>query len=160
MDENDIDFVISAWREDGQWQVTRLPKRTAVSASALTEALRAHHSEGSVIGLVSVDEDFFIVARMDGATPRWLLSDASAAADFSLAADILDSLDIPMPEDEDLDDVTPAGDVTLLADLGMSGSEFAILAENVDFYPDEVLLTVANRLGFGDLFESLIDPPQ
>lgn len=160
MDENDIDFVISAWREDGQWQVTRLPKRTAVSASALTEALRAHHSEGSVIGLVSVDEDFFIVARMDGANPRWLLSDASAAADFSLAADILDSLDIPMPEDEDLDDVTPAGDVTLLADLGMSGSEFAILAENVDFYPDEVLLTVANRLGFGDLFESLIEPPQ
>ena len=53
----------------------------------------------------------------------------------------------------------PAGDLTLLADLGMSGAEFAILSEDVDLYPDEVLSAVAGRLGFGDQFEALLDAP-
>ena len=160
MDEDTIDFVISAWLEDGQWQVTRLPRRTGISVAALTEALSAQPSEGSVIGFLAVSEDFFVIVRMDGAKPRFLLSDVSAAEDWSIAADILDGLELPMPEDDELDELTPAGDLTLLADLGMSGSEFAILAEDLDLYPDEVLTTVAGRLGFGEQFESLLDPPR
>ena len=159
MDEDAIDFVVAAWLEDGQWQVSSLPRRTALSTATLTEALTAQPSEGSVLGLLSIAEDFFIVARMDGAKPRFLLSDVSAAADWPLAADILDGLGLPIPEDEDLDELMPAGDLTLLADLGMSGAEFAILTEDVDLYPDEVLSAVAGRLGFGDQFEELLDAP-
>lgn len=159
MDEDAIDFVISAWLEDGQWQVTRLPRRTGISVATLTEALSAQPSEGSVLGFLSIAEDFFVVVRMDGAKPRFLLSDVSAAADWPLAADILDGLGLPMPEDDDLDELTPAGDLTLLADLGMSGAEFAILSEDVELYPDEVLSAVATRLGFNDQFDELLDAP-
>lgn len=159
MDEDAIDFVISAWLEDGQWQVSRLPRRTGISLAALAEALSAQPSEGSVIGFLCVSEDFFVIVRMDGAKPRFLLSDVSAAEDWSIAAEILDGLDLPMPEDDELDELTPAGDLTLLADLGMSGAEFAILAEDLDMYPDEVLSAVASRLGLGDQFDSLLDSP-
>ncbi|MFA7266532.1 MAG: tRNA adenosine deaminase-associated protein [Candidatus Nanopelagicales bacterium] len=157
MDEDTIDFVISAWLEDGQWQVTRLPRRTGISVAALTEALSAQPSEGSVIGFLAVSEDFFVIVRMDGAKPRFLLSDVSAAEDWSIAEEILDSLEMPMPEEDEFDELTPAGDLTLLADLGMPASEFALLAGDLDMYPDEVLSAVSVRLGFGDQFESLLD---
>ncbi len=159
MNEDAIDFVIAAWLEDGQWQVSRLPNRTGVSVRALTEALSAQPSEGSVIGFVCVSEDFFVIVRMDGAKPRFLLSDVSAAEDWSLAAEILDDLDLPMPEEDELDESAPAGDLTLLADLGMSGSEFAILTEDVDLYPDEIISTVAGRMGLRAQFDQLLDAP-
>ncbi len=157
MDEDAIDFVVAAWLEDGQWQVSRLPRRTGLSQRTLIGALSAHPADNGVIGLVSVAEDFFIVARTDRRESRYLLSDVAAALDWPLAAEVLDELDLPLPEDEDLDELTPAGDLTLLRDLGMSGSELAILSEDEELYPDEVLSAIARRLGFGNKYESLFE---
>lgn len=158
MDEDTIDFVIAAWLEDGQWQVSRLPRRTGVSVGALTEALSAQPSEGSVLGFVCVSEDFFVIVRMDGARARFLLSDISAADDWALAADVLDGLDLPMLDDDELDELAPAGDLSLLADLGMSASEFGILTADEELYPDEIISTVASRLGLGAQFTKLLEP--
>jgi putative tRNA adenosine deaminase-associated protein len=157
MDEDAIDFVVAAWREDGDWQVSRLPRRTGVDRESLIAALSAHPADNGVLGLVSVAEDFFVIARTDRVDSRFLLSDVAAALDWPLATDVMDALGLPLPDDEDLDELTPAGDLTLLADLGMSASELSILSEDIDLYPDEVLAAVANRLGFGAQFESLFD---
>jgi putative tRNA adenosine deaminase-associated protein len=157
MDEDAIDFVVAAWREDGQWQVSRLPRRTAMDHRSLIAALSAHPADNGVLGFVSVAEDFFIVARTDRNESRFLLSDVAAALDWPLASQVLDELDLPLPDEDDLDELMPAGDLTLLADLGMGASELAMLSEDDELYPDEVLTAVANRLGFGILFESLFE---
>lgn len=160
MDEDAIDFVIAAWREDGHWQVTRLPKRTAMGSTALLAALSAHPAESGTLGFVSVAEDFFILVRSVGrGRARMLLSDVTAAPEWPLAGDVVDYLELPQPTDDDLDDITPAGDLTILADLGMSATELAVLTEDIDLYPDEVLSAVAKRLGFGDQFDDLLEPP-
>lgn len=158
MDADAIDFVIAAWREDGLWQVSRLPKRNAADSQTLVTALRAHPAEVGVLGLISIAEEFFVITRVDGARIRYLLSDLEAAIDWPLAADVLDQLGLPVPDLDELDDVTPAGDLTLLADLGMPATELAILTEDIELYPDEVLSAVAARLGFGDQFDDLLEP--
>jgi putative tRNA adenosine deaminase-associated protein len=161
MDEDAIDFVVAAWREDGHWQVSRLPQRTGVDNHSLISALSAHPADNGVVGLVSVAEDFFVVARTNRNEARFLLSDVSAALDWPLASQILEEMELPLPDEDDLelDEPTPAGDLTLLQDLGMGSSELAILSEDVELYPDEVLTAVASRLGFGSQFESLFEVP-
>jgi putative tRNA adenosine deaminase-associated protein len=141
MDEDAIDFVVAAWREDGHWQVSRLPQRTGVDNHSLISALSAHPADNGVVGLVSVAEDFFVVARTNRNEARFLLSDVSAALDWPLASQILEEMQLPLPDEDDLelDEPTPAGDLTLLQDLGMGSSELAILSEDVELYPDEVL---------------------
>lgn len=157
MDEDAIDFVVAAWREDGRWRVSRLPKRAGADIDQLITALRAHPSEAGVLGLLSIAEEFFVIVRVDGARVRYLLSDLEAAIDWPLAADVLENLGLPLPDEDDLEELTPAGDLTLLADLGMSATELAILTEDIEMYPDEVLSAVTARLGFGDEFDQTID---
>ncbi len=157
MDDDAVDFVIAAWREEGRWRVEVLPPRSGASIHMLIESLRAHASDGGVLGLVSIAEDFFVIVRVHGRHARFLLSDVGAAADWSLAADVVEHLGIPTPDDEELEELTPAGDLTIVADWGMSGAEIAILSEDIDLYPDEVLSSIASRLGFGDLFDAALD---
>jgi len=158
MDEDAIDFVVAAWREDGQWQLSRLPSRTGLNHRSLIAALSAHPADNGVVGLVSVAEDFFVVARTDRREARFLLSDVAAALDWPLASQVLEEMGMELPDDDDdLDELTPAGDLTLLADLGMGASELAMLCEDDELYPDEVLTAVATRLGFGPQFDVLFE---
>ena len=157
MDDDAVDFVMAAWHEDGRWRVEVLPPRSGASVPRLVESLGAHASEGGVLGFVSVAEDFFVLVRLMGQHARFLLSDVGAAVDWPLAADVIERLGLPTPDEDELEDVTPAGDLTIFADLGMSGAEIAILSEDVELYPDQVLGSIASRLGFGDLFEAALD---
>lgn len=157
MDDDAIDFVVAAWREDGRWQLARLPKRAGADIDTLVTSLRAHPADSGVVGLLSVAEEFFVITRVDGARVRYLLSDLEAAIDWPVAADVLDKLGLPLPDEDDLEELTPAGDLTLLADMGMSATELAILTEDIEMYPDEILSAVAARLGFGEQFDRTID---
>jgi putative tRNA adenosine deaminase-associated protein len=78
------------------------------------------------------------------------LSDLTASVDWPLARQVLDYLDIPVPEDDDdLDQVFPAGDLSIFADLGIDEMELGALSGDLDMYPYEVLESIARRLGFG-----------
>jgi putative tRNA adenosine deaminase-associated protein len=66
-------------------------------------------------------------------------------------------LDIPVPEDEDLDQVLPAGDMSIFADLGVDEMDLGALSGNLDLFPDEVLASIARRLGFGPALERALD---
>ena len=158
MDEDAIDFVIAAWREDGQWNVSRLPKRSGLELSSLIAALSSNPADTGALGMIAVNEDFFVIARVDGhSKARLLLSDITAAADWDLAEDVLEYLGLPEPDEDDLEDIEPAGDLALLAGMGMSGAELSVLIDDVEMYPDEVLSAVATKLGFGERFETLLD---
>jgi putative tRNA adenosine deaminase-associated protein len=83
-----------------------------------------------------------------------LLSDITAADEWELASSVVDFLGLPQPEDED--DQVPAGDLDLLGDLGMHAMDMAVLLDDVDLYPDEMLSDITRRLGFGALFDETV----
>ncbi|WP_432944054.1 tRNA adenosine deaminase-associated protein [Kribbella sp. CA-253562] len=155
MTTTELDFALAAYIEDGVWTVTPLPLRGEPDLSSLVSALRRYPGDAGVIGMVSVDEDFFIVIRVDGGRARLLLSDVTAATEWPLAKQVIDELDIPLAEDDD--DQVPAGDLAIVADLGMSAMDLGALIDDVDLYPEEMLEEIAEALGFGNQFHEAIE---
>ena len=80
-----------------------------------------------------------------------LLSDAAAALDYDVAADVLDLLRVDVPDEDDAeDDPWPEGDLGMLADFGVPADELAVLVDEIDLYPDEQLTAIARRCGFAE----------
>lgn len=151
---DEVDFALAAYREEGVWQVEELAHDVLADIETLSHALRRFPGDGGAMGMVAVDEDFFVLVRVAGAHARVLLSDVTAADEWELAASAVDFLGLPLPEDED--DPVPAGDLDLLADLGLHAMDLAVLLDDTDLYPDEMLSDVARRLGFGPQFDEHI----
>lgn len=153
--DDSVDFALAAYREEGIWTVEELTHDHLGDVDSLATALRRFPGDGGALGLVAVDEDFFLIVRVAGAHTRVLLSDVSAAQAYELAGSALDFLGLPI-DDEDDDDQVPAGDLELLADLGMAAMDLGVLLDDDELYPDEMLSDVATQLGFGELFDDLV----
>lgn len=151
-----IDFAVAAYREDGGWQLSPLPPRAAGSLEVLLHALRQLPSEVGTLGMVSVEEDYFLLARVAGSQVSLLLSDVGAATESPLARAVLEELELPPPDDDD-DQIQPAGDLGIVSDLGMPAMDMGAMCDEVDLYPDEQLSDVAARLGFGEQFDEMLD---
>ena len=151
-----IDFAVAAYREDGSWQLSPLPPRAATSLEILLHALQQLPSEVGTLGLVSVDEDYFLLARVFAGHTSLLLSDIGAATESPLARSVLERLELPPPDDDD-DQIQPAGDLGIVSDLGVSAMDMGAMCDEVELYPDEQLGDIADRLGFGDAFDTMID---
>ncbi|WP_183095805.1 tRNA adenosine deaminase-associated protein [Nocardioides stalactiti] len=149
-----VDFALAAYREEGVWQVAELTHDHVDDVETLAAALRRFPGDHGAVGLVAIDEDFFVVVRVAGQQTRVLLSDITAADEWELAASAVEFLHLPMPEDED--EPEAAGDLDLLGDLGLHAMDLAALLDDVDLYPDEMLSDVARRLGFGELFDDAV----
>jgi putative tRNA adenosine deaminase-associated protein len=149
-----IDFAVAAYREEGEWQVVELVHDVLSDVERLSAALRRFPGDGGAIGLVAIDEDFFLIVRVAGPVVRLLLSDITAADEWELARSAVDQLGLPEPLDED--EQVPAGDLDILGDLGMAAMDMAVLLDDFDLYPDEMLSDVARRAGFGPLFDEAV----
>ena len=156
VDDGAVDFAIAAFRDEGGWRAETMAPGAADDLPTLLRALRQLSGAGEVIGLVSVADDFFVLARVGGVT-RMLLSDVSAATEWPLARAVLDDLAIPVPDEDDDEHVEPAGDLAIVADLGLEAMELAALCADLDLYPDEVLGSIAMRLGFGEQFQRALE---
>jgi len=149
-----IDFAVAAYREEGVWQVQEVADTVLTDIETLAHALRRLPGDGGAVGMIAIDEDFFVLVRVTGPQTRVLLSDVTAADEWELASSAVDFLGLPMPEDED--DQVPAGDLDLLGDLGMHAMDMGVLLDDFELYPDEMLSDVARRLGFGSLFDEAV----
>lgn len=149
-----IDFALAAYREEGLWQVQELTHDHLVDIETLAHALRRFPGDGGAVGLVAVDEDFFVIVRVAGSHTRVLLSDVTAAGEWELAGSAVDFMHLPLPDDED--DPAPAGDLDLLHDLGIPAMDLGMLLDDLDLFPDEMLSDVARRLGFGAQFDDAV----
>jgi putative tRNA adenosine deaminase-associated protein len=149
-----IDFALAAYREEGVWTVQELAHDVLEDVGTLAHALRRFPGDGGAVGMVAIDEDFFLIIRVAGATTRVLLSDITAADEWELASSVVDFLGLPMPEDDD--DQVPAGDLDLLGDLGMHAMDMGVLLDDFDLYPDEMLSDIARRAGFGEAFDDAV----
>lgn len=149
-----VDFAVAAYREEGSWTVEELAHDVLEDIDTVVHALRRFPGDGGAVGMIAIDEDFFVIVRVAGPTTRVLLSDITAADEWEIASSAVDFLGLPQPEDED--DQVPAGDLDLLGDLGMHAMDMGVLLDDVDLYPDEMLSDVARKLGFGKLFDDTV----
>jgi hypothetical protein len=56
-----------------------------------------------------------------------------------------DYLDIPIPGEDDLDQVFPAGDMSIFADLGTDEMNLGALAGDLDQFPDEAIAKIGTN---------------
>ena len=150
-----VDFALAAYREEGVWQLQDIATPVLESVDTLASALRRFPGDGGAVGMVAVDEDFFVLVRVAGPSTRVLLSDVTAADEWELATSAVEFLGLPLP-DEDDEEPVPAGDLDLLGDLGMHAMDMGVLLDDIELYPDEMLSDIARRLGFGALFDDAV----
>ena len=152
---DDVDgFAIAVVREDGKWTLTAMDRSALAELREAENRLRGLRSAGAVFGLLDVDDEFFIVVRPSPSGTKLLISDATAAIDYDIAADVLDVLNVEIPDidPDEIDDVEPweEGDLAILADLGLPDSVMSIIVGDTDLYADEQIGMIAARLGFAD----------
>jgi putative tRNA adenosine deaminase-associated protein len=100
-----------------------------------------------VLMLVEEDDTWFGVIRLDGDDElRIFLSDPEAGRTSRIAAQLIEPLG-------DLSDGEPAGETTLLDDLGTDADRLIELSERV--LPGDALTIVAEQAGFVDEFDRL-----
>jgi putative tRNA adenosine deaminase-associated protein len=149
--------AVVVYRDDGAWASDVLPERITDDLDALIRVLRQQPADNGAIALVNVADEFFVALRVRGDEVRMMLSDVSAAVAWDLARQVTDRLGIDAPDDDGADDIWPAGDIGIFTDLGLNEMELGVLLEDLDAYADEMLLSVADRLGFADVYDRALD---
>ena len=151
-------YAVVVFRDDaGGWQSGLLPEALGDDLDGLVAAVRQQPAAGGAFALVDVADEFFVVVRVQSERVRLLLSDVTAAVAWDLAAQVLEALDLDAPGEDDLEEVWPAGDLGIFADLGLDEMELGAILSDVDAYADEMLSAVARRLGFGDAYERVVE---
>ena len=148
---DEIDFVLAAYREDGQPMVQALAADLANDLDELIIQLRRLPGDAGAVGFVSLVEDVFAIVRVRGQHVQLLLSDGGAATEWPIARDIADMLgeDIPDPDEEEAE---PMGDLGILSDLGISDFEMGTIIDNLDMSSDQMLTEVADKIKIGPQF--------
>lgn len=154
MADDQVDFAVAAYRTDGAWSVAELKPSLGHDLEQLGQALARFPSEVGVLGMVSVDEDFFVLVRRDATGTRLVLSDVTAVEESDLAGDVADLMDLREIDDDE--DPQPGGDLEILADLGISAADLTDLCDDEDAIPEDLLLDLADRLGFADDLETIL----
>jgi putative tRNA adenosine deaminase-associated protein len=145
-------FAVAAYRDAGLWRAEPLPPAVLSDLGVLLQALRSQPPEGGPFVIACVDEEFFLIARQDGARISLLLSDLTASVEYPLAEQALARLGEEPPDDDELDEVWPVGDLDLFADLDLSEDEMEQILDDMDAYPDEMLDAIVERLGIGEAY--------
>lgn len=144
--EDEIDLVVALYREDGTPVVQALELELANDLDGLLDALRRLPGDAGAVGMVSIEQDVFVIARVRGRVVQLMLSDSIAGQDWPIARDALDYLSLDVPEDEE--DSEPVGDLDLFADAGLPEMEMEAICEESDDTL-EALEEIAEKIGFG-----------
>jgi putative tRNA adenosine deaminase-associated protein len=148
-----VDFGCIAWHEDGRWDASLLNSTRDIGL--IIDALKSQQTNGGAIALIAIEDEFVIIARVLGDQMRMMISDITYALDYEVAAELVEVLDLEFPQEED--ESHPGGDIDLLSDLGVGEMELLAILDDTELYPDEQLEAIANRLGFGEQFNQVIE---
>ena len=148
-----VDFGCIAWHEDGRWDASALNSTRDIGL--IIDALKSQQTNGGAIALIAIEDEFVIIGRVLGDQMQMMISDVTYALDYEVAAELVEMLDLEFPQDED--ESQPGGDIDLLSDLGVGQMELLAILDDTELYPDEQLEAIANRLGFGEQFNQVIE---
>jgi putative tRNA adenosine deaminase-associated protein len=152
----DVDFIVAAYREDGQSMVNALSEELANDLDELIVQLRRLPGDGGALGLVSLVGEVAVIVRVRGRHVQLLLNDSAAANDWPIARDVADYLGEDIPEDDD-DEAEPIGDLGLLKDLGVSEFDLTTLCDDLDIGSDQLLTEVAEKIKIGAQFRKVVE---
>ncbi len=147
-----VDLALVAFESGGEWQLAELSGRVLDEVETIAQELRRYPGEGDALAMIAVDDDFVLLVRVGEAGIRVLLSDVSAATDWSLARSAVDLVGVHVDIEEE---GAPAGDLTMLADLGVAAADLGALLDDEDLYPDEILAEITGWIGLGEEFDEL-----
>jgi putative tRNA adenosine deaminase-associated protein len=150
-------FAVAAFRDGPQWRVEPLPPAVLGDLGVLLAALRSQPPEGGPFVIALVEDEFFVIARLDGRRISLLLSDLTAAVEFPLAEQAMTRLGEDPPADDELDELWPVGDLELFNDLDLSEDEMEDILDDLDSPPDEMLDTIVDRLGIAEQYARATD---
>jgi putative tRNA adenosine deaminase-associated protein len=148
--------AVAAYREADQWHCAPLPPGVLEDLGLFMGALRSQPPEGGPFVAANVDDEFFLIARARGGHIDLLLSDLTAAVEYPLAEQVLQRLGEEPPEDDELDEVWPLGDLDLFDDLGLGEEEMSAIVDDLDAYADEMLDEIMERLGLSDEYDAAL----
>jgi putative tRNA adenosine deaminase-associated protein len=151
-------FAVAVVHENATWRCSPMSAAALTSLAAAETELRELRSAGAVFGLLDIDDEFFLIIRPAPSGTRLLLSDATAALDYDIAAEALEKLDADIAA-EDLEDADPfeEGDLGVLADVGLSDAVLGVILAETDLYADEQLGRIAREMGFAEEFSAVLD---
>ncbi|HKX16091.1 MAG TPA: tRNA adenosine deaminase-associated protein [Propionibacteriaceae bacterium] len=154
--DDEIDFVLAGYREDGQPYVQALGKDLANDLDELIIQLRRLPGDAGALGFVSLVEEVFVITRVRGQHVQVLLSDAAAASDWPIARDVVDYLG-EEPLDEDEEEGEPIGDLGIVADLGLSDFDMGAIIDNLDLTSVEMLIEIADKIKLNPEFRKAVE---
>lgn len=152
---DEIDFVIAAYREDGQPNVVELNADLANDLEELVTQLRRLPGDAGAIGFVSLVEEVLVAVRVRGRHVQVLLNDAAAALDWPIARDVVDLLGEELPDADD--DTEPLGDLNIFADLGLSDFDLGAIIDDLDLGSDQALMAIADKINIGPQFRRVAE---
>lgn len=159
--DDDRSFAVAVTMGETGWRVVDLGERATDSLADAAAALRNLRSERAAVGMLNIDDDYFIIVRLGIGSLRVLLSDATAAVTDDIAADVFDELDLDIPDiDEDeLDDVDAwaEGDMDILADLGVSEDVLESICDDQSLWASEQILAIAEEMGCAEELAEVAD---
>jgi putative tRNA adenosine deaminase-associated protein len=154
--DDEIDFVLAAYREDGQPYVQSLGKDLANDLDELIVQLRRLPGDAGALGFVSLVEEVFVITRVRGQHVQVLLSDAAAASDWPIARDVVDYLGEEHLDDED-EEGEPIGDLGIVADLGLSDFDMGAIVDNLELSSVEMLTEIADKIKLNPPFRKAVE---
>lgn len=151
-------FAVAVVRENSSWHCSPMSADALLSLSTAETELRELRSAGAVFGLIDIDDDFFLIVRPAPSGTRLLLSDATAALDYDIAAEALEMLAVEIaPEDLEVADAFEQGDLGVLADVGLPDAVLSVILNETDLYADEQLGRIAQEMGFAEQLSAVLD---
>ncbi|MDO5093862.1 MAG: tRNA adenosine deaminase-associated protein [Propionibacteriaceae bacterium] len=153
--EDDVDFVVAFYREDGKATAVPLDFDLANDLDELIRQLGRLPGDSGADGYVSIAGEFFVICRVRGRSVEVLLSDVTAANDWPIARDVVDYLGEELPDEDD--EPAPVGDLEMFAANGLHSFELEAIATDYDEDSDELLLQITRRLKIADVFERAVE---
>lgn len=171
-------FAAAVVRSDGHWAAMPVSLANAADTEDVADRLRDVDPSADVSLLfVECDEEYLAILRLDhGEDPRVFSSDAAFAGESRVGALLLGQqptssveidAELTSPASEDAEPpmgprdpgdptmVEPAGDPTLLADLGVTAPRLLAMCTNEEMRPSDITAEVCMAIGAGDEVEEL-----
>ena len=117
-------------------------------------------ADGLALVFLEEDDEYFAVVRIDGdRDARTFISDVRAIDTFPLAARIMED-EVPIEPAADDDDspppvTIPAGDPTIVEDLGVSSAALIALCGEEGLLPADVITAICTKAGCADVLEEV-----
>jgi putative tRNA adenosine deaminase-associated protein len=159
-------FAVRVSRTDGRWQCELLAADADDELPVLERALGEPDGRGWPGPFVIVVDSrlYFVVLRHGpGGMVRALISDATFQ-EWLLAAEVVERYGIAVEGGDTIDSYDddgqgwPGGDLDVFSDAGLPAEELTRLLDSDELWADELVLTIAGRLGFADELAAAVAP--